>query len=309
MQSVEAAPGKPLAPANQLAANFQLAPVDVLIFSPHPDDEVLGCGGIVRQETAAGKKVRVVFSTYGDAYAEAAAKLFNKAEATLGTGDYLNLAKVRAQEALDADRDLGVDPDNVIFLGYPDGLLERVAGNATGTPVTSPFTGRSATYATVVSDYHSRVHGYPGAYERASVIDDMVDILQQSRPARVYVADKADAHPDHRATGELVHAALTAIRYQGTLHTFLVHSAGHPDQWPWPAGPTPLLPIREHTADNVTYPVGVTWPPSERVPLTVDQVASKLHALKEYRSQFVQPSDNDLLGAFIKSEEIFWTGR
>ena len=64
-----------------------------------------------------------------------------------------------------------------------------------------------------------------------------------------------------------------------------------------------------HTADNVTYPVGVPWPPGVRIPLTPDEAGTKLRALKEDRSQFVEQFDADLLESFIKSEEIFWTDR
>ncbi len=38
-------------------------------------------------------------------------------------------------------------------------------------------------------------------------------------------------------------------------------------------------------------------------------VLAKLHALTEHRSQWVHPIDGIRLQSFIKSEEVFWTGR
>src|SRR5947199_322617 len=38
----------------------------LLIISPHPDDEVLGCGGLISKIKAGGGKVYVLFLTVGD---------------------------------------------------------------------------------------------------------------------------------------------------------------------------------------------------------------------------------------------------
>ena len=38
----------------------------VLVMAPHPDDESLGCGGIIQTAVERHIPVRVVFFTYGD---------------------------------------------------------------------------------------------------------------------------------------------------------------------------------------------------------------------------------------------------
>src|SRR6185436_660247 len=38
----------------------------LLILAPHPDDEVLCCGGLIQKAVAMGLPVRTVFFTYGD---------------------------------------------------------------------------------------------------------------------------------------------------------------------------------------------------------------------------------------------------
>src|SRR5262245_47079726 len=38
----------------------------ILILAPHPDDEILGCGGIIQRAVARKQPLRVVFLTNGD---------------------------------------------------------------------------------------------------------------------------------------------------------------------------------------------------------------------------------------------------
>jgi hypothetical protein len=42
----------------------------LLIFAPHPDDEVIAAGGLVQQVREAGGTVRVAYLTTGDSYTE-----------------------------------------------------------------------------------------------------------------------------------------------------------------------------------------------------------------------------------------------
>ena len=44
-------------------AQAKQSPVDILIFSPHPDDETLACGGTILQTPREEKKVKIVFLT------------------------------------------------------------------------------------------------------------------------------------------------------------------------------------------------------------------------------------------------------
>ena len=42
------------------------APLDALVIAPHPDDEVIGCAGVIQRTLAAKKRVTVVILTNGD---------------------------------------------------------------------------------------------------------------------------------------------------------------------------------------------------------------------------------------------------
>lgn len=81
-----------------------------VVFSPHPDDETLACGGTIIRKLAAGARVRIVFFTDGS---RSHAKYMPPAQ----------LKQLRAAEALAAAQMLGVAREDVLFLECPDGEL------------------------------------------------------------------------------------------------------------------------------------------------------------------------------------------
>lgn len=95
---------------------FQLdAPVldalsPLLILVPHPDDETLGCGGLIATACSMGLKPRVAYLTDGEA-----------SHTSSPTWPPERLAATRRREALDALAVLGVPSTDVLFLGWPDG--------------------------------------------------------------------------------------------------------------------------------------------------------------------------------------------
>ena len=257
---------------------------DIVVFSPHPDDEVIGCGGVIQSALAAGKRVRVVFSTSGDGYPQAAATLLGKTVVTLGPADFIRLGETRRAEAYAADAVLGLDEQDIVHLGFPDGAFDKVAA-ATGEPVTAVLTRLSASPTT----------GAP--FTRAAAVEQFAKVLDGARPETVYVTDAADEHADHRATYEILMAAIHEAGSRARVETFVVHTAG--DRWPDP-GPC----FETKTIDGVVYPAGVPWPPPIRLPITPAQQDVKRRALMKHASQWVL--DHEYLGAFVKTEEVFW---
>ena len=240
-----------------------MKPVHTLVFAPHPDDEVIGCGRVIQQAVEAGQTVRIVFVTSGGGNPQAASVVARKPVADLTPLDFVRLGETREAEAFAATRELGLGAADLVFLRYPD-----------------------AGMTTMTSDVG------------ASALSDVMRLVKESWPARVYVTHQLDTHPDHRVSGELVSAAIAAARFTGELFMFIVHGGGHKN---WP-GSGPLFEAR--TVDGVSYPIGAGWPPPIRVPMTENQAAVKLRAMKAHASQWV--TDSEFMGRFVKSEEIFW---
>src|SRR5690606_18281549 len=102
-----------------MTTNLHINPQDrLLILAVHPDDETLGCGGLIQQAIAAGASVHVAFITNGDnnpwpqRYVENTWKISSM--------DRKRWGHRRQAEALDALAVLGVKKSNAIFLGLPD---------------------------------------------------------------------------------------------------------------------------------------------------------------------------------------------
>lgn len=80
----------------------------VLVLAPHPDDESIGCGGVLYQHYLAGEKVTVVFLTNGS---QGKTRRISEEE----------IIKQRREEAEKANRVLGIH--SMIFWNYKDGEL------------------------------------------------------------------------------------------------------------------------------------------------------------------------------------------
>ncbi|MEV4532637.1 PIG-L deacetylase family protein [Asanoa sp. NPDC049518] len=82
--------------------------MSVLIFAPHPDDDLIGCGGSIAKHLANGRAVHVVYMTSGNA----GSRVIDKE----------SLAQIREEEATRAAELLGVR--NLTFLRHDDGYLK-----------------------------------------------------------------------------------------------------------------------------------------------------------------------------------------
>jgi LmbE family N-acetylglucosaminyl deacetylase len=280
---------------------------DVLIFAPHPDDESLGCAGIIMQALASDRRAFVVMFTNGDGYPAAAAALSGKPTESLTARDYLQLASIRQSEAMIAIATLGLPLANLIFLGYPDGGLANVYHTEGDIPYQHRFTHKNETYGMARPDYHSQRHGTAAPYRRESGVADVTEILQWLQPSQIYVSTARDTHADHRAASWFVRAAIEAAGYKGQVYTYLIHDDQHHD-WPWPRTATPTAPFEAPSLVDGGLPVGLPWPPPARVPLTEEQAQRKLQAIRSYRSQIrVSGDEGSSLESFVKSEEVFWS--
>ena len=91
----------------------ELATFDkVLIVAPHPDDEVLGCSGLIQRLLSEGKQVDVVILSGG-----------GKSHAGCCKIDEATLIESRRNLSRKAAKVLGLPLENLHFLDYPDGSI------------------------------------------------------------------------------------------------------------------------------------------------------------------------------------------
>jgi LmbE family N-acetylglucosaminyl deacetylase len=149
----------------------------VMVIGAHPDDPEFGCAGTMVRWAQAGKKITYVFLTSGDKGSH---------DPDLRPGQ---LAALREEEQRAAAQDLGVE--QVIFLRYPDGLLENTL------------------------ELRRRIS----------------DLMRRHRPHIVVTIDpwrRYQLHPDHRAAGQ---AALDAIYAAREWYIFPEQLVGEVEPW------------------------------------------------------------------------------
>ena len=131
---------------------------------PHPDDEALGCGGLLALLRLAGQEVAAVLVSDGTMSHP------HSQEFSPAARRELRYAELRHALAV-----LGVDEQNVLYLGLPD----------------------------------SQVPSEGSAFEGAT--SQLADFITQQQASTVLTPWRRDPHPDHRATSQLTAAALASL--------------------------------------------------------------------------------------------------
>jgi N-acetylglucosamine malate deacetylase 1 len=146
------------------AKPMEISNKSALIVSPHQDDETLGCGGVIALKRDRGVEVNVAFITDG-----AASHVWHPQYAQ---GE---IAPVRQQESMEALGILGVQPENIHCLGYPDGQLRWIETD-----------------------------------RQQKIIDQLSNLIQTTQPEEIYVTHQRDRSSDHEVAYELVERAIAA---------------------------------------------------------------------------------------------------
>jgi LmbE family N-acetylglucosaminyl deacetylase len=269
-----------------VSAVAALPPIDagtaLLVIAPHPDDEILCCGGVIQRVLRAGGHATVVWLTSGDGSLLdllAERPLFGWTEKARALG-LQRMAEARAATAA-----LGVTMSAQLFLGYPDRGLSELLGAHRSAPYTSRLTDAAAV-------------PYPGAlfpghpYTGESLERDLTAVLERVHPTLILAPSPRDSHPDHRAAGLLTiavsaqRAMLPAVRY------WIVHGG---EGWPAPRGLLAGVPLTPAPLAVPLAPAAFTLEPAEE--------DRKLLALQAYRSQLRVLAP--FLLAFVRTTELF----
>lgn len=241
----------------------------VLILAPHPDDEIIGTVGVLQKALQAGANVKVVCYTNGDA--NQLSFIVYEKRLTFFKGEILHMGEVRRKETIDSLRCLGIDPAQVIFLGYPDfgtmEILTKYWGDV--KPYKSSFTRVSkVSYPEALS---------PGSpYAGESILRDLKAVILGYKPTKIFVSHPADTNRDHRALYLFLQVALWDLENQmkrPEVYPYIIHVVG----WPKPRGYRPNLslePPKKYT--------GVSW---RKLTLSDADVKTKRICIRYFKSQ------------------------
>jgi LmbE family N-acetylglucosaminyl deacetylase len=282
----------------------------ILVVAPHCDDETLGTAGLLAEAVRAGARVRVVLMTNGDGYRMATARRYRQLRPDAAT--YIRFAYDRQRETLAALGALGVRPDQVTFLGYPDGGLAAMWSSYWGPE--RLFTSR---YTRCSTSPYRNAYRPDAPYCGQSVLRDLEAVLREFQPTDVYLPHPGDDHPDHWSAHCYAMAALERLRAEAPqgdraaprligiasdrtdwvlrarVYCYLVHRG----DWPVPQG--------EHVQSRLVPPapllhLDTQW---ETLTLSPEALAAKQRALGAYRSQMAVMGR--FLRSFLRRDELF----
>src|SRR5690554_1250105 len=227
--------GKPHADDSQRPERRDPARKRSIVFSPHPDDDVISMGGTFIRLADQGHEVHVAYQTSGNtAVWDDEALRFMEFVTDFTRSQGMDSRKFEdlyedAREFLDGKKPNQVDPE---VLRTVKGLIRK--GEATAG---ARFAG--------VPDEHIHFQNLP-FYDKAKFAkvsdyeDDIVqtmEFLQKIKPHQIFAAgDFADPHGTHKICFDIIHEALLRLRkteswtkdcwvwlYRGAWHEFAIH--------------------------------------------------------------------------------------
>jgi LmbE family N-acetylglucosaminyl deacetylase len=193
----------------------------ILIIAPHPDDEVIACGGLIQEAMALGDSVWVVYLTTGDGSWPSAWRVTGNMFP--GSEDYIELGRARVVEAMAGTTVLGLDSTQLFFLGYPDNHLTGLWQKNWRIPLRSSRTGA------IADPYGRSGHVYTGR----RLLSDLTSLVRTLRPGRVFAPSPLDAHPDHWSAAMFLAIARETWRLAADgpfpdVYCYLVHRPPYP---------------------------------------------------------------------------------
>jgi LmbE family N-acetylglucosaminyl deacetylase len=263
----------------------------MIIFAPHCDDETLGSAGLILAAQRAGIQVRVVIATNGDGFMFATIRDFKKIYPR--PTDYIHLGELRQQESLAALAVLGLKPDQVDFLSYPDRGSPALWDDhwTVDHPYRSPYSGDTRSPYTIT--YNPR-----SVYAGVDYLTDVSSILKTYQPDLIVYPHPDDVHPDHWGLNAFVRLAITLINhadptFRPAEYTYLVHRPDYPEV-------KGLKPQAGLTPPVSLYALSHDW---FRWDLTTADVKLKGQAVQKYLTQL--PLLRGLMVSFVRANELF----
>jgi LmbE family N-acetylglucosaminyl deacetylase len=209
-----------------------------VVIAPHPDDEALGCGGLLALLHQAGQPAAAVLVSDGS-MSHPNSRLFSAAaRQAVREGEFRHALTILRADA--------VEP---LLLGLPDSQVPSQA-NETG-------------------------------FQEAAT--QLRQFLEQHQAATVLVPWRRDPHPDHRATSQLVAAALGDMPQPPCRLEYVV--------WAWERAAPEDLPTAQDMVQGFRLDVSAV-------------AARKQRAIAAHRSQVAPGIFSDDPDGFLLSEEM-----
>jgi glucosamine-6-phosphate deaminase len=191
-------------------------PKSVLVFSPHPDDDVISMGGTIIRLVEQGHKVHIAYMTSGNiaVFDHDARRFVDFVDEFVGgfgapaDKAALGTMKARVFQFLDAKKPGEPDSPEVLNIkGMIRATEARAAALACGIPPAQLEFMNLRFYRT-------------GTIDKAPVqpedVADIVALFEKLRPAQIYVAgEMSDPHGTHRLCAEAIFEAVRRVRSTG----------------------------------------------------------------------------------------------
>ena len=285
---------------------------DIMIFSPHPGDEVLCCGRTIIKGIQNNKNVKVVFLTNGDANKKAASLLVNKSIEDLGFEDYIYLGTQHQKEALSAIYALGLKEKDAVFLSYPErGILPLLNRNYNTYIMDQRkgfFSGyKSLSTGSKFSPYIKTFNRAEKGYTFCNLIDDIKELLIKFKPQNIYIPypyiapkypnlsqELSGIYDDHLASSHFVVLAVNELMLDNRLD--------------WVYSPK-VFYYFINDFDNkkiiIDSPLKFVQKPLHKEDIKENQI-NKMEILNLYESYSQVFQKNGFLDLLGMKEELFW---
>lgn len=162
-----------------------------LVVAPHPDDESVGCGGLIAQASALGAAVHIAIVTDGSA-----------SHPGSSTHHRDRLRQLRHSETLEAAAVLGVPAERVSFLDIPDGEAPQHgrSAQAAGRRLASLAHGISA--GTIFTSWNYDTHpDHVAAHHYAGIAARETQAALFSYPVWAWMLPRRTLMPNLRLQG------------------------------------------------------------------------------------------------------------
>jgi len=195
---------------------------NIVVFAPHPDDEVLMTAGIINCAVNDGDHIKVVIVTNGDPHTQ-------------------QEGCIALQESINGLSALGLNSKDIYFLGYRAVTILTLYKNPNEKAVIHLIGEKenwNYTYGLPdKSDYFTSKFGEPALLNTKNLRWAIESILREELPETIYTTRLHDVHCDHRGTNRFVVDGIVSIKrqipsYSPKLYEAIVHSFDGDDKWP-----------------------------------------------------------------------------